>query len=204
MFPTIPSLRSPDSAPRNLFTIPIPSVQSWTTTEKKKKKRAKKGYVYCFFGEDLSHKDFKNYPTIVFPILFTQIRRINWEKSEKMVSNHLLLEEPIRMASILEPSKAVIFFSFFFFHPFDFSWDLMFPYGVYGSYMFVLLWCGFVRVQSYFPAMTKIVGTLGPRSRTPEVISACLKAGMSGKFSIFILEYYFLNFCLLQMMFTER
>ncbi|CAA0830415.1 Pyruvate kinase family protein [Striga hermonthica] len=55
-----------------------------------------------------------------------------------MHSNHLLLEEPIRMASILEPSKA-----------------------------------------NFFPAMTKIVGTLGPRSRSPEVISACLGAGMS-------------------------
>ncbi|KAG8648624.1 pyruvate kinase 1, cytosolic isoform X2 [Manihot esculenta] len=55
-----------------------------------------------------------------------------------MHSSHLLLEEPIRMASILEPSKA-----------------------------------------SFFPAMTKIVGTLGPKSRSVEVISACLKAGMS-------------------------
>uniref|UniRef100_A0A5B7CID8 Pyruvate kinase n=1 Tax=Davidia involucrata TaxID=16924 RepID=A0A5B7CID8_DAVIN len=55
-----------------------------------------------------------------------------------MHANHLLLEEPIRMASILEPSKA-----------------------------------------NFFPAMTKIVGTLGPRSRSVEVISGCLKAGMS-------------------------
>ncbi|URE42743.1 Pyruvate kinase [Musa troglodytarum] len=55
-----------------------------------------------------------------------------------MQSTHLLLEEPIRMASILEPSK-----------------------------------------PSFFPAMTKIVGTLGPKSRSVEVISACLKAGMS-------------------------
>ncbi|XP_073044385.1 pyruvate kinase 1, cytosolic-like [Primulina eburnea] len=55
-----------------------------------------------------------------------------------MHSSHLLLEEPIRMATILEPSKA-----------------------------------------SFFPAMTKIVGTLGPRSRSVEVISACLKVGMS-------------------------
>ncbi|MBA0615743.1 hypothetical protein Godav_015856 [Gossypium davidsonii] len=55
-----------------------------------------------------------------------------------MQSSHLLLEEPIRMASILEPSKA-----------------------------------------SFFPAMTKIVGTLGPRSRSVEVLSGCLKAGMS-------------------------
>ncbi|KAL8509329.1 hypothetical protein ACS0TY_016508 [Phlomoides rotata] len=54
-----------------------------------------------------------------------------------MHSNHLLLEEPIRMATILEPSKAS------------------------------------------FSAMTKIVGTLGPRSRSVEVISSCLKAGMS-------------------------
>ncbi|GAB4833494.1 hypothetical protein Ancab_031738 [Ancistrocladus abbreviatus] len=55
-----------------------------------------------------------------------------------MHSNHLLLEEPIRMASILEPSKA-----------------------------------------SFFPAMTKIVGTLGPRSQSVEIISGLLKAGMS-------------------------
>ncbi|KAF9680191.1 hypothetical protein SADUNF_Sadunf06G0095600 [Salix dunnii] len=55
-----------------------------------------------------------------------------------MHSNHLLLEEPIRMASILESSKS-----------------------------------------SFFPAMTKIVGTLGPKSRSVDVISGCLKAGMS-------------------------
>ncbi|KAJ9159849.1 hypothetical protein P3X46_025311 [Hevea brasiliensis] len=55
-----------------------------------------------------------------------------------MNSNHLLLEEPIRMASILEPSKS-----------------------------------------TFFPAMTKIVGTLGPKSRTVEIISGCLNAGMS-------------------------
>ncbi|RAL44560.1 unnamed protein product [Cuscuta campestris] len=55
-----------------------------------------------------------------------------------MHSNHLLLEEPIRMASILEPSKS-----------------------------------------NFFPAMTKIVGTLGPRSRSVDVISGCLNAGMS-------------------------
>ncbi|KVH97036.1 hypothetical protein Ccrd_000870, partial [Cynara cardunculus var. scolymus] len=48
-----------------------------------------------------------------------------------MHSHHLLLEEPIRMASILEPSK-----------------------------------------PSFFPAMTKIVGTLGPRSRSVETISS--------------------------------
>ncbi|XP_078434040.1 pyruvate kinase 1, cytosolic [Wolffia australiana] len=50
----------------------------------------------------------------------------------------LLLEEPIRMSSILEPSK-----------------------------------------PSFFPAMTKIVGTLGHKSSSVEVISSCLKAGMS-------------------------
>ncbi|KMZ68720.1 Pyruvate kinase [Zostera marina] len=55
-----------------------------------------------------------------------------------MGANHLLLEEPIRMASILEPSK-----------------------------------------PSFFPAMTKIIGTLGPKSRSVEVISSCLEAGMS-------------------------
>ncbi|CAN6452300.1 unnamed protein product [Victoria cruziana] len=55
-----------------------------------------------------------------------------------MQASQLLLEEPIRMASILEPSR-----------------------------------------PSFYPAMTKIVGTLGPRSRSVEVISGCLKAGMS-------------------------
>ncbi|KAK7284933.1 hypothetical protein RJT34_19687 [Clitoria ternatea] len=54
-----------------------------------------------------------------------------------MHSNHLLIEEPIRMFSIIEPSKA-----------------------------------------SFFPAMTKIVGTLGPKSRSVEAISGCLNAGM--------------------------
>ncbi|PIA54821.1 hypothetical protein AQUCO_00901013v1 [Aquilegia coerulea] len=55
-----------------------------------------------------------------------------------MHATHLLLEEPIRMASILESSKS-----------------------------------------SFFPAMSKIVGTLGPKSRSVETISSCLKAGMS-------------------------
>ncbi|KAL5648364.1 hypothetical protein ACJX0J_039173, partial [Zea mays] len=32
---------------------------------------------------------------------------------------------------------------------------------------------------SFFPAMTKIVGTLGPKSRSVDTISSCLKAGMS-------------------------
>lgn len=35
-------------------------------------------------------------------------------------------------------------------------------------------------LQSFFPAMTKIVGTLGPKSRSVNIISGCLKAGMSG------------------------
>lgn len=33
--------------------------------------------------------------------------------------------------------------------------------------------------SSFFPAMTKIVGTLGPKSQSVEVICGCLKAGMS-------------------------
>lgn len=55
-----------------------------------------------------------------------------------MHSTNLLLEEPIRMASILEPSK-----------------------------------------PTFFPGMTKIVGTLGPKSRSVEIISSCLESGMS-------------------------
>lgn len=34
--------------------------------------------------------------------------------------------------------------------------------------------------------MTKIVGTLGPKSRSLEVISGCLKAGMSGMKALFV------------------
>ncbi|KAK9755519.1 hypothetical protein RND81_01G031500 [Saponaria officinalis] len=55
-----------------------------------------------------------------------------------MPSTNLLLEEPIRMASILEPSKS-----------------------------------------NFFSAMTKIVGTLGPKSQSVELISGLLNAGMS-------------------------
>lgn len=44
----------------------------------------------------------------------------------------------------------------------------------------VLIRFAFVIMQSFFPAMTKIVGTLGPKSRSVEVISGCLKVGMSG------------------------
>lgn len=40
----------------------------------------------------------------------------------------------------------------------------------------------FLLMQNFFPAMTKIVGTLGPNSRSVEVISGCLNAGMSGDF----------------------
>lgn len=39
--------------------------------------------------------------------------------------------------------------------------------------------------QSFFPTMTKIVGTLGPKSRSVELISACLRAGMSGMVGFF-------------------
>lgn len=51
-----------------------------------------------------------------------------------------------------------------------------------------------MRVQSFFPAMTKIVGTLGPCSRSVEVISGCLRAGMSGSLNrMFSSIYLFLS-----------
>ncbi|KAJ6805741.1 pyruvate kinase 1, cytosolic-like [Iris pallida] len=50
----------------------------------------------------------------------------------------MILEEPVRLASVLTASKA-----------------------------------------SYFPSLTKIVGTLGPKSHSVETIEACLSAGMS-------------------------
>lgn len=40
--------------------------------------------------------------------------------------------------------------------------------------------------------MTKIVGTLGPKSRSVEVISGCLKAGMSGM-KTFVRFFFFLR-----------
>ncbi|KAJ6986714.1 hypothetical protein NC653_020059 [Populus alba x Populus x berolinensis] len=59
--------------------------------------------------------------------------------SDQKMNPHLNLEENMKLASVLEPSK-----------------------------------------PSFFPAMSKIVGTLGPQSRSVEIISNCLKAGMSG------------------------
>ena len=46
-------------------------------------------------------------------------------------------------------------------------------------------------LQNFFPAMTKIVGTLGPKSRTVEIISGCLKAGMSGILSASLISVLF-------------
>lgn len=37
-----------------------------------------------------------------------------------------------------------------------------------------------INLQTFFPAMTKIVGTLGPKSQSVDIIASCLKAGMSG------------------------
>lgn len=44
-------------------------------------------------------------------------------------------------------------------------------------------------LQTFFPAMTKIVGTLGPKSRSVEIISSCLESGMSGMVSYFSTSY---------------
>lgn len=42
--------------------------------------------------------------------------------------------------------------------------------------------------------MTKIVGTLGPKSRSVEVISGCLNAGMSGNIVISAYLAYTMSF----------
>ncbi|XP_008786531.2 pyruvate kinase 1, cytosolic-like [Phoenix dactylifera] len=55
-----------------------------------------------------------------------------------MHGGQMLIEEPLRLASVLAPSK-----------------------------------------EKYFPSLTKIVGTLGPKSRSVKTIEACLAAGMS-------------------------
>ncbi|KAI7993127.1 Pyruvate kinase 2, cytosolic [Camellia lanceoleosa] len=55
-----------------------------------------------------------------------------------MQGGQMVVEGPVRLASVLTPSK-----------------------------------------PSFLPSLTKIVGTLGPNSRSVEVIEACLEAGMS-------------------------
>jgi hypothetical protein len=49
-----------------------------------------------------------------------------------------------------------------------------------GSWIATLIHTLRALVQKVFPSLTKIVGTLGPRSRSVEVIEECLTAGMSG------------------------
>jgi len=105
-----------------------------------------------------------------------------------MHSSHLLLEEPIRMVSILEPSKPVSLFFLLLFN------ILFFLFSFFLSFFFKYV----LRFQNFFPAMTKIVGTLGPKSRSVEVISACLKAGMSGMcHCLFLLLHCYSNIFLL-------
>lgn len=48
---------------------------------------------------------------------------------------------------------------------------------------------GLCYLQTAFPAMTKIVGTLGSKSRSVEIISDCLKAGMSGIVPLHLLPW---------------
>ncbi|KAJ1685922.1 hypothetical protein LUZ63_017312 [Rhynchospora breviuscula] len=55
-----------------------------------------------------------------------------------MQSGHMLIEEPVRLASVLAPTK-----------------------------------------DKFFPSLTKIVATLGPKSRSVETLEKCLKTGMS-------------------------
>lgn len=43
-----------------------------------------------------------------------------------------------------------------------------------------------MKLQKFFPSLTKIVGTLGSSSRSVETIEACLTAGMSGLFYVFL------------------
>lgn len=51
--------------------------------------------------------------------------------------------------------------------------------------------------------MTKIVGTLGPKSRSVEVISGCLKAGMSGNTWLRFLSFLLLLLLLLFIFFED-
>lgn len=57
----------------------------------------------------------------------------------------------------------------------------------------LIRWFVIIILQNFFPAMTKIVGTLGPKSRSVEVISGCLKAGMSGTIYCYFRFYSFLS-----------
>ena len=122
------------------------------------------------------------------------------------------------MASILEPSKAVsvplihlrsmklfysimnmscdllliVLFIFWCINVLCTSGTIVLVLCILFGWRFVCLLI--IVVQSFFPAMTKIVGTLGPRSRSVELISGCLKAGMSG---ILIIVIFSFPFCII-------
>ena len=73
----------------------------------------------------------------------------------------------------------------------DYLWNLCL--GLTQVYVLSFMFLMRCSLQSFFPAMTKIVGTLGPKSRSVEIISGCLKAGMSGISGpvAFIIPYLF-------------
>ena len=85
------------------------------------------------------------------------------------------------MASILEPSKSVCICLYTQLFILFGSLNLL---GMYEYMDFLTSGFGFL-MQSFFPAMTKIVGTLGPKSRSVDTISGCLKTGMSGIIHMF-------------------
>lgn len=107
-----------------------------------------------------------------------------------MHSTHLLLEEPIRMASILEPSKSVSIYLVCVRARAWRFWILVFVVDL--CLICVFAWT--IWLQNFFPAMAKIVGTLGPRSRSVEVISSCLKAGLSGNLIELLIYLILLRF----------
>lgn len=73
----------------------------------------------------------------------------------------------------------------------DYLWNLCL--GLTQVYVLSFMFLMRCSLQSFFPAMTKIVGTLGPKSRSVEIISGCLQAGMSGISGpvAFIIPYLF-------------
>lgn len=59
----------------------------------------------------------------------------------------------------------------------------------------------FNELQKFFPSLTKIVATLGAKSRSVETLEQCLKAGMAGLVSVLYHLFIKIPFCILNLLY---
>ncbi|KAM7270531.1 hypothetical protein ACFE04_029745 [Oxalis oulophora] len=91
-----------------------------------------------------------------------------------MQGGQMVVEEPLRLSSILHPSKFEVG------SVFDSFMLVLSSHLKYLERCFVfLLMMLRQQMQGFLQSLTKVFGTLGPKSRSVETISACLNAGMS-------------------------